>query len=120
MHIDFSQKLFDATGEPIFENRLRKDFVGNQPQNSDFELAHVTLLDVAIGALFSTPFQGEQPYTREEKWRQYNLVSLIQSSAQPVDLKSDDVAYIKQKIEKFMHPKIMGAACNAIEPEPKK
>lgn len=119
MKINFEQELMDTEGEPILENRLRKDFAGNQPTNTDYFLAKVTLFDVTKAAVYAEPREGEPPYTFEEKMRQYKLILFISKTKGHVELPSEDVAYIKEKIKKYMHPAVMGAALIAIEPDAK-
>jgi hypothetical protein len=81
MKVDFSQAILDLQGKPI------------KSKEDEVELT-LTLERVAVSALL----QPSKDETGEDKYKKYGFMKRIHEAKEPVELKSEEVSFIKKAI----------------------
>jgi hypothetical protein len=99
MTIDFSQAILDLQGKPI------------KTQEDEAELI-LTLERVAVSALL----QPSKEETGEDKYKKYSFMRRIHGAKEPVELKSEEVSFIKKAIgDSLFTTLVVGQAWDLLE-----
>ncbi|MCM2441200.1 hypothetical protein HGO34_15870 [Agrobacterium vitis] len=101
MKIDFTQKLLSLDGLPMNGAPLGVE--------GDTTLSHV-----AVAALMMT-FPDEQHLAGTAKFERYQLARRVHDVKEPVDLKVEEVALLKDLIGRAFSPSVIGPAYSLLD-----
>lgn len=101
MKIDFSVKLISLKGEPL------------EKLDNDKKKVQMTLSDACADALLAM-LETDRAESGKEKYKRWQLASKIIVSSE-VDLDTDDISFIKERVGKLYGPATVGPVFNLLE-----
>ena len=111
--IDFTQKLYGATGKPLTQGG--DDCKAGQVPGRDCSVSEMTLEDATIQAL-ELPVESDRGEDARKKFERDELARRIYADPKHVALSVDEIAAIKDRIGKVWNAPQIGAAWRLLDP----
>lgn len=106
MKIDFKQVMMSVFNKPLTDEEIDESGVVKKKD--------LTLGAVAMSALLAR-LDGDDKLSGEKKAQRHSLAHQIVNASEPLELKVEDVALIKDLIGKGFGPNVVGPAWAALE-----